>query len=214
MIIACYNVYNEAAYLEESILSLRDKVDGIVIVDGAYKKFPHKSPESTDGTIEIARKYADVFIPCGRKRIGFTPWGLEWNKRRQVFGAIRRERLAPEPWKSEIEKRNEYLSGREGDVYLVVDGHEIWRGELDPTIVGNWRIKVKRAEGDASMEKMFRHYEGIHYAETHYKLWVDGKPLNLDVPEYPLGYFEHKDGYSEARNKARAEYYRIPHFDN
>ena len=94
-LIACFNIYNEAAVLEEALQAVKGKVDKIIVVDGAYEKFPHQIPYSTDGSIEIAVRYADELI-SPRKA-----------------------------WKSEIEKRNAYLIGKPGDVYLTLDGHEI-----------------------------------------------------------------------------------------
>jgi hypothetical protein len=182
MIIACYNVFNEARHLEESLKSLRDKVDLIVVVDGAYKKFAHKNSFSTDGTLEIAKRYADHLF---------------------LMAEV-----------SEIEKRNRYLIGIPGDVYIQVDGHEIWRGEIDPTIMGNWRVKVKMGDGWHVFDKMFRHYNGIHYKKHHYQLFVGDKPLNIGQSEYPLGYFEHYDDVSEERQRAKENYYSLPNFDN
>jgi hypothetical protein len=106
-----------------------------------------------------------------------------------------------------------YLIGGEGDVYLQVDGHEIWKGELDPTIVGNWRVRVKMGDGWHVFDKMFRHYNGIHYEKNHYQPYVGDKPLNIGQSEYPLGYFEHYDDISDERRKAKEDYYKLPHFD-
>jgi glycosyltransferase involved in cell wall biosynthesis len=185
MLIACYNVYNEAAYFEESLERIRKKVDYIIVVDGAYKKFPHNVPYSTDGTIEIAEKYAD--------RIVETAY----------------------PWPSEIEKRNQYLIGKKGDTYLVMDGHEVWVGDLKRPF-GDYKIRTVRSEGDCSFPKMFKHVEGIHYARKHYELYdKDNKLINNESwPEYQFGYLFHKEGYREDRLKAREEYYNKPNFDN
>lgn len=180
-IIACYNVFNEVKHLEESILSLRDKVDLIVVVDGAYKNFKHDSCYSTDGTLDIAKKYAHHLF------------------------------LTPDA--SEIQKRNRYLIGIPGDIYLQVDGHEVWKGELDPTIAGNWRVRVKMSDGWHVFDKMFRHYNGIHYEKNHYQPYVGDKPINIGQSEYPLGYFEHYDDISDERRKAKENYYKLPHFD-
>ena len=101
-LIAVYQIWNESQYLEESLKSIRDKVDLIVIVDGAFKKFRHKVPWSTDGTIEIAKRYVDILIETKK------------------------------PWKNEVTKRNQYLIGKPGDFYLVMGGHEMWSGNLTP----------------------------------------------------------------------------------
>jgi len=183
-LIACYNIYNEAQYLEESLKSIRDKVDLIVVVDGAYKKFPHKIPWSTDGSLEIARRY--------------TPYVIE------------RDRA----WESEIAKRNAYLIGSVGDIYLVIDGHEIWSGDLTPPF-GNYRIKWKLSDGWHEAFRMFKHKLGIHYQQFHYSIWIGNKCLDQDFPLYPHGYLIHKyPDYPKERQEARKKYYSLESFDN
>ena len=184
MLIAVYNVYNEAQYFEESLKSLKNKADKIIVVDGAYRKFPHTIPWSTDGSIEIAKKYADKVIETKK------------------------------PWKSEIFKRNQYLIGVPGDIYLVIDGHEIWSGDLTLPF-GNYRIKWKLSDGWHEAFRMFEHKPGIHYQRTHYELWVNDKCLGTDFPVYPYGYLIHKyPDYPKERHEARKKYYSLESFDN
>jgi len=181
--IACYNVYNEAEFLEESLKSIRNKVDLIVAVDGAYKKFPHEFPFSTDGTLAIAKKYADKVIENS------------------------------EAWESEIFKRNQYLIGKSGDIYLVIDGHEIWTGDLIPPF-GNFRIKWKKSDGWHETFRMFEHKPGIHYKEFHYNICINGKSIGQDFPVYPHGYLTHLDTKDKIRLEAKKKYYSLPNFDN
>jgi len=185
-IIAVYSVYNEGQYLEESILSIKDKVDTIVVVDGAYKKFPHKPKnfQSTDRTLEIANKYSDILITF------------------------------KEAWPSEIYKRNKYLLGKPGDVYLHLDGHEIWEGELIPPF-GNYRIKMKMSDGWHEFFRMFEHKPGIEYRKRHYELWVGDKCLKQEFPIYPHGHLIHKDpDYSAETIRARKRFFSLPNFDS
>lgn len=58
--IACVIFYNDGPLLEDSLKSLVGKVDQIIAVDGAFSDFPHEKPYSTDGSLEIAEKYATV----------------------------------------------------------------------------------------------------------------------------------------------------------
>ncbi len=183
-LIACFNVYNEAEYFEEALLSIKGKVDKIVVVDGAYKKFPHEFPYSTDRTIEIALKYADQFIGSGNK-----------------------------PWKSEIVKRNQYLIGKPGDLYLIIDGHEIWTGDFIPPF-GNYRIKMRMADGWHETFRMFEHKPGICYKEFHYSIWIDGKPIGQDFPVYPHGHLTHLNTKDKIRLEAKKKYYSLQSFDN
>jgi hypothetical protein len=55
---ACVVFYNDIN--EDLLIDLSTKVDNIIAVDGAYRDFPHIKPFSTDGSIEIAKKYAKV----------------------------------------------------------------------------------------------------------------------------------------------------------
>ena len=194
MIIACYNIYNEAKYLEESMKSIRDKVDKIVVIDGAYRKFPHIIPFSTDDSLKIAEKYADKVIKCEREMVI--------------------DNLESFSWESEIAKRNQYLIGEEGDIYLVVDGHEIWKGAL-PNPPGDYRLVIKKDGKWLRFPRMFRHREGIFYMNHHYELWDANGKINDEFPEYPLvkGYFDHKDDCEKERAEARKIYYSLPNFD-
>jgi len=185
-LIAVYSVFNEAQYLEESILSIKNKVDTIVVVDGAYKKFPHnpKNFQSTDGTLAIANKYSDILITF------------------------------PKAWPSEIYKRNKYLVGKPGDIYIQLDGHEIFTGELIPPF-GNYRMKMKMSDGWHEFFRMFKHEPGIEYRKTHYKLWVGDKCLGQEYPVYPHGHLIHKDpDYSKKLRKARERFFTLPNFDS
>jgi len=163
--------------------SVRDKVDLIVLVDGPYAKFPHQFPYSTDGTIEIAKKYVDIL------------------------------KTQAKAWPSEIFKRNQYLVGEPGDIYLVIDGHEIWTGSFIPPF-GNYRIKWKLTDGWHETFRMFEHKPGIHYKQFHYSIWIDDKCLGQDFPIYPHGYLTHLESKDKLRLEAKKKYYSLPNFDN
>jgi len=61
--IVVYNVYNNAATIRESLLSVLPYVEKVIAVDGAYIRFPHKlkSGASTDATKKIFHEL------CGSK---------------------------------------------------------------------------------------------------------------------------------------------------
>jgi hypothetical protein len=194
-LIACYSVYNEAKYLEESLKSIKGKVDYIVVVDGAYKNFPHIKPYSTDDTIKIARRYADQVI----------------------LNPMKPNSIAELSWENQIQKRNKYLIGDPGDVYLAIDGHEIWYGELSPPF-GNCRIKTIKGNYNLDTFRMYVHEDGIEYRNKHYEVWVGEKLLNDEYTLYTKGYFVHKeDAHDEERLKAKKQYilmdkiYKIDH---
>jgi len=60
-VIAVYNVYNNAATIRESLLSVLPHVEKVIAIDGAYIRFPHKlkSGASTDATKKIFHDLCD-----------------------------------------------------------------------------------------------------------------------------------------------------------
>ncbi len=64
---AVYAIYNEAKFLEKSIMNIIDEMDKIIIVEGCWKSGEKitKSLRSTDGTVEILERlkksYPDKF---------------------------------------------------------------------------------------------------------------------------------------------------------
>ena len=183
-IIAVYSVFNEGQYLEESLKSIRDYVDKIVIVDGAYRKFPHKFPFSTDGTLRIAKKYADIIIETSKA------------------------------WRSEIFKRNQYLAGEPGDIYFQIDGHEIWSGKLIPPfgnyrvkmkMTDGWHEFFRMFKHQPGLRYHRRHYElwvKDKCLGQEFPIYPHGHLIHKDV------------NYSKARKKARKKYFSTEAFDN
>ena len=150
MLIGCVNVFNEEASLRRCLLSLRGGVDRLVVVDGAYRGFPHEKPFSTDGTCAIAAEFADEVIE------------------------------ADAAWTDEIVKRNQYLVGKSGDYYLVVDADEEFSGAMPPLVDDDYEIELRRTDDidPYPVYRVFKHREGIKYKGTHHALWVDGELLN------------------------------------
>jgi hypothetical protein len=125
-IYACYIVYNEADKIAISLNSILPYVDKVIMVDGAFKSYPHDNPQSTDGTKAVAEKI------CGDKLI----W-IDCSK----------------AWISEGTKRNEYLKYiPEGAWFYILDADTIWFGDIkslsdkiriNDTIDGNYIGWVK-----------------------------------------------------------------------
>jgi len=153
VIIACYSVFNDMPILKESIESVSPYVDKIIVVDGAYREFPHKDFRSTDGTLEYLKSIEKVEL-------------IE----------------AKSAWKDQISKRNATLIGSVGDWYLVIDGDEIWTGDFRLPSADVGIIKCKRTSDGAKYDRarIFKHIEGLHYEGKHYWL-VDknGKTFSL-----------------------------------
>jgi len=163
MLIACYNVFNEAKHLPQSVKSVYDHVGKIVFVDGRYKGFYDDKPiASTDGMLQwIKAKKND---PDGKFHLIKAP---------------------KKPWKNQAVKRSAYLIGEVGDTYLVIDGHEIvteWRPiNLLMDEIGFARIDLPEEEPAVSVKapRLFAHKEGLKY-HTHTYL-VHGKDGELYV---------------------------------
>jgi hypothetical protein len=186
MFIAAYNIFNEAQYLEESLKAIKPYVDYIVVIDGAYKNYPHKKAWSTDGSTDIASRYADMVI------------------------------IPTEAWPSEIYKRNQYLIGHLGDTYIVLDGHEIWEGDFRFPIGDYYiREQIDTDPGNwHRFFQMFNHRDGIQYYQHHYKL-IDGMGNDINSTEdYQGGYFIHKTpSYTKQQLVDRRKFFTTPMFD-
>lgn len=181
-LIGCMNGYNDEAMLTRSLPALRRVVDVLVYADGAYAGFPPYDPrtsESVDGSVDLARAYADVVI------LPPAPRGA--------------------PWPNEIVKRSAYLIGRRDDYYLVVDADEVVEvmrddGTINPlgkidvatlTQRDDWMVTLARA-GDSTAEypihRLFRHRDGIRYHGTHHAVHVGDvmihpSALKREVPD-------------------------------
>lgn len=163
-LVACVNFYQDAEMLRRFLPDLRRKVDYLVCVDGRYTDFPeYDSPQSTDGSIEVVAKYADLFIGTPRNRFGI-----------------------PIPWEDEIAKRTSYLVGQPGDWYLVVDADEEIEGIPDRDAIASrpdWLVGLKRV-GDATqpygIHRCFAHRPGLRYHGAHHAVHVLGQIIHPD----------------------------------
>jgi hypothetical protein len=76
----------------------------------------------------------------------------------------------------EVEKRNQYLVGREGDWYVHLDTDEEWVGDFhipDADMFITWMAASKTAKGrfpKMQRARIFRHIDGLHYEKKHYWL--------------------------------------------
>jgi len=103
-VIAVYNVFNNEKTIRESLESVVPFVKWVVALDGAYKRFPHEKPFSTDGTKQI---FEEV---CGEKLIGVT------------------RRTA---WESQVAKKTRLLNLiPEGQWFLRIAADEVITGEV------------------------------------------------------------------------------------
>jgi len=153
---AVVNAFNEEMMLPGCLESVCGKVDKIVVVDGAYEQFPHQHHASTDGTLAIAWCYGARIVK------------------------------APErAWKSEIEKRNRFFVGNEGDWYLQIDADERLLGEL-PTLdndVTHYAFLMRHDSFDGWIRRLYQHLPGLRYEGAHSALWWKGGILRNEDAE-------------------------------
>ena len=107
-LIAYYSIYNEAEFIHESLASVYDYVDRIIIIEGAWKETyevnGHK--RSTDGTINIVKKFIKLYDADDK---------IEYYEHNE---------------NSQLEQRNLLWNYIEEDcLILLVDGDEVWEGE-------------------------------------------------------------------------------------
>lgn len=145
-LIGCVIAFEEAGFLEETLRALKTLVDLAVVVDGAFRAFPHHCPLSDDGTREIAHKHADVLV------------------------------TQAQPWTDQVEKRNSYLIGSPDDWYLVADADEVPEGKLDRSVLTSdkigFRLNCNRPNlPPTPVFRLFRHIQGIEYRHAHVLLW-------------------------------------------
>jgi len=106
---ACIITYEDAQFIAATLFSIAPHVDRIIVIDGAYRNFPHDVHLSVDGSMEIADTVLKRCFPHVEA----------------VFIST------SEPWTSEAEKRNAYLNRlRDGEWFIVLDGDEMLVGDV------------------------------------------------------------------------------------
>lgn len=158
-------VYNEENLLPGALESLLQVVDRIVVVDGAYRQFPH--PEgifhSTDATLEIVRCYGAELIEC-----------------------------PPTGWPNERIKRSAYLRGEEGDWYLHLDADERLRGELpaleEEASGQSYKLQVIWSLGTFRTwaARLFQHRGRMRYRGAHCALFSDQRLISRPREAIPI----------------------------
>lgn len=152
-IIGVIIAFNEEQMLPGCLDSLQGQVDHVVVVDGAYARFPHEMPHSTDATREIAWCYGAEWIPC--------PNG--------------------QAWPTQVEKRSSYLVGEEGDWYLWIDADERVQGVLPwPETGRHYAFRIANRTGNEGWApRLFQHRGQMRYEGSHNGLWSDDRLINL-----------------------------------
>lgn len=191
MIIGVMSTYNDNQFIERALSSLSKVTDKIVVVDGRYSEFPCEGDISTDGTLELARKYAEVIIsePCS-----------EPEKRSKYF----------------IGKEGDIYFQLDADEEIELGTKSTIFKKMKNCDIGIVKIYSGKTGVSFRRARLFKHINGMRYAGLHYRL-VDGegktyavldragegyKDCHLDIVIRHNNYFRPSD-----RKKAKSIYY-------
>jgi len=182
---ACVNVYNDVEWLRKCLTSLQGKVRATVVVDGAYQGFPHEKPYSTDGTIELAREFADIVV------------------------------TRESAWESETVKRNHYIQYvPEGEWWLRIDADEELEGEIPAELEGVcYRIELRRTGTSVHypIHALFKRGKHSRIYGTHHSVWWYRTllPKLEDIQVLPGCKIQHHGmERCKERTKAKSAYYK------
>ena len=164
------NVFNEADHIAKAIESVYDVADEIWVFDGAYKNYPHTKPYSTDGTLDIVKKYPKVKLYTNNNKA----------------------------WESQIEKRSAmFKDGKPGDYFFKLDGDEyitnpeVIRENLDCDVGWVWTLSNLYPK-PIKTARIFKYQEGLHYAGRHHWLY-NGKNIFVTSDQRMNFRFKHRD---------------------
>jgi len=154
--------YNDIPQILESCLkSCKEAGLKIIAIDGAFQEFPLVNSQklySTDGCYELAREYADIFVPC------------------PVNG-----------WFNQAEKRSEYFrQAPVGSYVLVIDADEsLWDcGGINPDLEDDiYKIGIVSSviHTYTCMVRCYKVYEDLRYEDRHCSVVRTDLPrLNLN----------------------------------
>lgn len=159
MIIAVIIAFNEERMLPGCLESLEGQVDRVVVVDGAYARFPHQVPWSTDATREIVWCYGAEWVPC--------PRGDDDGQ--------------PRAWVDQVEKRTAYLVGQQGDWYFHIDADERLVGRLPTPEDGHhYAFQVHTRNLRLTWTpRLVQHRGWMRYEGAHNALWSDDRLVHM-----------------------------------
>lgn len=169
---ALINLYNDRTFLSSCLESLSDRVDRIVIADGAYqlyydnykKYYPLAQPWSSDGSLEIALAFSNLLEPFADLEVLRKPEGTCWT--------------------SQAEKRTALVDAVPvGDWFLIIDADEMIVGDFEEGMEEIYesgcivaRVPLYNAGADIDRFQRFWHpriyqkTQGMHYRGTHWHL--------------------------------------------
>lgn len=159
-LIACLIAYNEADLLPGCLDSLVGKADRIILVDGRIATFPGDGVGSDDSTVDIAKSYGIEVIQSDKA------------------------------WPDEITMRNQYLKGKDGDWYFMIDADETLLTPLPypddlPANAMAYKVELRMLHSYNEVicpVRLFRHVGHMEYRDVHHALYSDG--MLVSHPKY------------------------------
>lgn len=157
--------YQDVKLLEQMFKSIEKTGLDCIAIDGRWSEMPGESIASTDGSIEIAKKYATKYIPADESFL-----------------------------KDQISKRNRYIEEIEdGDYFLVLDSDETLVGgvpdvsKLTETVYSIALTEMNRPEETTSI-RIHQKRPGLMYALRHCYLFLEQdmnkKAVDLCIKAY------------------------------
>jgi len=158
---ACYSVFNESQFIENSVRSVLQFCDVVYVIDGPYKGFPHNAMCSTDGTLGILRSLGSQVI------VDFIS--------------------SPLP---QFEKRSLYFR-RKADWYFIIDADEIVVGQTSKVRQELSEITAPAANVTlindgyvtATAPRFIKYAHNLRYHNNHFTILSEGCPVNqMELP--------------------------------
>jgi len=148
MIIGVMITYNDMPHIIDTIESMYDKVDVIIAVDGKFRDFPELY--GSDYSVDGTIEHLQ---------------------------SVDKVQLVLQSNLTEVQKRNLYLVGSDGDTYLHLDTDEVWQGSFRAPVDADmvicplkFNVSPHKKYRIMNRVRVFKHVPGLHYHAKHYWL--------------------------------------------
>ena len=197
--IMVYNTFNNEDTIRDSLLSVLSYVDRVIVLDGAYRRFPHenRSGASNDTTQKICRQLCKsklTWVGCRR------PWRNQVAKKTALLKLIPNGKwflriAADEVLKGKIAKAFRFAkqSNLTNIGVRLVNYHPVWKGYKVHSISGHAYVKLDppiprevwsslnwtRYEGVAN--RIVRKQRGLHFQGHHSRMYLSSKLMRIQT---------------------------------
>jgi hypothetical protein len=212
-IMACLSWYDEwPEHLAALVTNLAEHdIDGIVAVDGVYEQYPHRVPYSSPAEWAAIRDTAQAAgMPV--HMAGLATWSTELVKRTYLF-RLAHEHSAPGDWllivdadhtihtSSGLHHALEHAGTQVATIHTI-DGHP-----TNPTDTHRHRLLYKHQPSGITVQRHHARYitgDGTVLRDpVHHEQQADA----TDLPADTLTLWHHPQQRTEARLRARQQYY-------